>query len=108
MSGCLLLNKYVRPWVCIFDNSILFSGIMGQHMATVVSFEKARERLLVAMIADTVLTGHRLERDLVVLWLLHSHVVDTVLLFKVMQHRYSQVALGLPAQQSRRFFFPIL
>lgn len=68
-------------------------------MATALSFGEAREKLLVVVMANTMLVGHSLEGDLATLQLLHSRTMDTMLLFKVLQHHHSQVATGLLIKQ---------
>lgn len=49
--------------------------------------------MLVWLTANTLLVGHRVEGKLVALWLPHSHMLDMVLLFKVLQH-HCLAALG--------------
>lgn len=65
-----------------------FSGFMKQYMAAVLSIFKARESFLAAVMADTVLVGHSLEGNLLVLQLMHSHMV--------LQQHHNQATLGLP------------
>lgn len=69
-------------------------------MAVTVSFGVARGRLLAGGRVNTVLVGHSLDGNLVVLQLLYNCVLNTTQLFKTSQHHNSQAALGLLVKQS--------
>ena len=87
LTGATLIDMLVQPSERVRDWRSKYSGITPQMLYEATSqgkvlfgWQAAREALLNYVDADTVLVGHSLQHDLDALRLLHSRVVDSVIL----------------------------
>lgn len=91
----VVYDTFVKPDREIVDYNTRFSGVTEADLArTSVTLRDVQAFLLSMLSADSILVGHSLESDLLVLKMIHPSVVDTSVLFP---H-----PLGLPYKRSLR------
>ena len=75
-----VMDTYVLPFGEIVDFNTRFSGISALD-GDFVSFNQMIQELGTVMDKDTILIGHGLENDMNALRLIHSHIIDTSILY---------------------------
>ena len=101
----VLLDWYVRQRNKIIDYCTMFSGIRKDKVSQTPeerpqqTLTDVQEELLRHIHADTIIVGHSLEIDLKALWIIHSNVVDTAVVFK--QNKYKRSLKGLSKRKSK-------
>ncbi|XP_052268761.1 RNA exonuclease 1 homolog [Dreissena polymorpha] len=89
----VVYDEYCLPTSDIIDYNTYWSGIKKENLHDVTkTFAELRDDLLAIFNRDTILVGHGLNHDLMVLKILHTKIIDTVML-------YSH-PLGLPRRRS--------
>ncbi|KAG0247868.1 RNA exonuclease 3 [Mortierella polycephala] len=84
-KGTPILDELVKPKHEILDLNSRFSGITSLKDAK-LDLAQARELFLELIDKDTIIIGQSLENDFKVLRLIHTHVVDTAILYPHPQH----------------------
>ncbi|GAA5871860.1 hypothetical protein JCM8547_003290 [Rhodosporidiobolus lusitaniae] len=83
LNGKRLYDKLVKPQKPILDYLTRFSGITAEKLESVTTtLEDVQKDLTQLLDYNTVLIGHSLECDLRVLKLIHSHVIDTSVIYQ--------------------------
>ncbi|GAA6034983.1 hypothetical protein JCM8097_002129 [Rhodosporidiobolus ruineniae] len=83
LNGKRIYDKLVKPQKPILDYLTRFSGITEEKLANVTTtLEDVQQDLTQLMDYNTVLIGHSLECDLRVLKLIHTHVIDTSVIYQ--------------------------
>jgi len=78
----VLLNSFVKPHNMIVDHLTKYSGITPEIMSECTTrLEQVQVALLRLVRAETILVGHSLEQDLMVVGLIHLRCVDTAILY---------------------------
>jgi len=78
----VLLDSFVKPHNMIVDHLTKYSGITPEIMsACTTRLEQVQVALLRLVRAETILVGHSLEQDLMVVGLIHLRCVDTAMLY---------------------------
>ncbi|XP_052267714.1 putative exonuclease GOR isoform X1 [Dreissena polymorpha] len=82
-SKCnVVYDEYCLPTTDIIDYSTIWSGIKEEHLKNVTkTTEEMRNDLLALFNKDTILVGHGLGSDLMLLKIFHSKVIDTLILY---------------------------
>jgi RNA exonuclease 1 len=81
-NGELLYNSFVKPANPIVNYATQYSGITEELLAPVTTtLEEVQRKLAEIIDYDTVLVGHSLNCDLVVLKLVHPWIVDTSVIY---------------------------
>ncbi|CCG20574.1 Rex3 protein [Candida orthopsilosis Co 90-125] len=75
-----VMDTYVLPFGEVVDFNTRFSGISAID-EKFVSFNQMIQELGIVMDKDTILIGHGLENDMNALRLIHSHIIDTSILY---------------------------
>ncbi|RDD42792.1 RNA exonuclease 1-like protein [Trichoplax sp. H2] len=89
----IICDTLVKPSGRVIDYNTRFSGVTESDMEGInVTLRDVQATLLSYINGDTILVGHGLENDLLVLKLIHEKIVDTALVFP---HRR-----GLPYKRS--------
>ncbi|EDV26268.1 uncharacterized protein TRIADDRAFT_63711 [Trichoplax adhaerens] len=89
----IICDTLVKPSGRVIDYNTRFSGVTESDMEGInVTLRDVQATLLSYINGDTILVGHGLEHDLLVLKLIHEKIVDTALVFP---HRR-----GLPYKRS--------
>jgi RNA exonuclease 1 len=79
--GHLVMDEFIKPLGQIVDYNTQFSGITADHLHSALSFPEVQNKLFEQIGAHTVMIGHGLENDLIVMRILHTRVIDTIGLF---------------------------
>ncbi|XP_052267705.1 putative exonuclease GOR isoform X7 [Dreissena polymorpha] len=78
----VVYDEYCLPTTEIIDYNTIWSGITEKHLKDVTkTFEELRDDLLALFNKDTIVVGHGLSSDMMVLKILHSKIIDTLILY---------------------------
>ncbi|KAH6649097.1 ribonuclease H-like domain-containing protein [Truncatella angustata] len=84
LTGEVLIDKLVNPLEKVIDWRTRFSGVSRSVINTarrqgklLLGWRAARSELFTYIDADTIMVGHALHNDLLIMRLVHSNVVDT-------------------------------
>ncbi|CAB60521.2 Exonuclease domain-containing protein [Caenorhabditis elegans] len=91
MKGKVLLDTFALPVFEVISFNSTFSGVTEKDMESAISLEACRLQLFQLINSETLLVGHSLESDLKALRLVHHNVIDTAVLFSIVDPSRSYI-----------------
>lgn len=86
-EGNIVFDKYVQPMGKVVDYLYQYSGLTEEKVSNGITFDQLQEKLLDLIGKNTILLGHGLENDLVLLKLKHNLLIDTSHIYKTYENK---------------------
>ncbi|RVD92895.1 rna exonuclease [Tubulinosema ratisbonensis] len=83
----VIFDTFVKPKGIIQDYLFEYSGLTKENIKNGIEFEELQNKLLKIIGKNTIILGHALENDLVLLKIKHNLIIDTSHLYKTHENK---------------------